>query len=115
LGVTFQPLDIDPGFSATLARDRDQSRRQIQASNAGPEFRGRDGGVACTASDVEYLQAGLDGCPRNKDVTDGGHLLRHRPVVAGPPHVVSHGCKRSPVSDGTQAIRQVWLAFTAEC
>ena len=33
----------------------------------------------------------LDARPRHKYIADGRHFVRHRPVVAGSPHVLGHG------------------------
>jgi hypothetical protein len=91
LGIAFKPVDLDVGLGTAFARDRDQTRRKVQARHSSSQLGRGDGGVACTAGDIKHFHSRLDARPSHDDIADGGHFLRNGPVVAGSPHVIRHG------------------------
>jgi hypothetical protein len=59
LDVTLVPVDVDAGHQRVLSRAREEFRREIKASDAGAQARGRYSDDACSTGDVEHALAGL--------------------------------------------------------
>src|SRR6185312_10643573 len=91
LGVPDDPVDLDHGVGAHLARDLDQAGRRVEPCDPRSKLGRGDRGVAGAAADVEHVLAGTDARRLDELLAGSGDLLRDGMEVAGAPHVVAHG------------------------